>query len=67
MVGIVTKIDHPLADREQAAQWLELAGCQRIFFVSSYTGEGLAQLLEHLKEEGDVLPWEEVKKQDNCL
>ena len=67
VVGIVTKIDHPLADREQAAQWLELAGCQRIFFVSSYTGEGLAELLEHLKEEGDVLPWEEVKNQDNCL
>lgn len=67
VVGIVTKIDHPLADRSQAARWLELAGCERIFFVSAYTGEGLAELLEHLREEEDILPWEEAKDQDNRL
>ena len=62
--GIVTKIEHPLGDPEQAAEWLRLAGCEKIFFVSAYTGEGLAELLEYLKEDGDVLPWEEAKEKD---
>ena len=52
VIGIVTKIEHPLGDPEQAAEWLRLAG------------EGLAELLEYLKEDGDVLPWEEAKEKD---
>lgn len=67
VVGIVTKIDHPLADAEQAAEWLRLAGCEKIFYISSYTGEGVAELLEHLREDGDVMPWEEAKELDNKL
>lgn len=66
VVGIVTKIDHPKGDPQQAARWLRLAGCERIFFVSAYTGEGLAELLEHLREEGEILPWEEAKERDNA-
>ncbi|MFQ7473272.1 MAG: EutP/PduV family microcompartment system protein [Anaerovoracaceae bacterium] len=65
VIGIVTKIDHPIADPKQAELWLKLAGCEKVFFVSSYTGEGIAELLEYLKEEGDVMPWEEAKKQDD--
>lgn len=65
VVGIVTKIDHKDAHPEQAAEWLRLAGCEKVFFVSSYKGEGIAELLEYLKEEGDVLPWEEVKARDD--
>ena len=65
VVGIVTKIDHPLADAEQAAEWLRLAGCEKIFYISAYTGEGVAELLEHLREEGDVMPWEEAKELQN--
>ena len=67
VVGIVTKIDHPQAYPERAAEWLRLAGCEKIFFISSYTGEGVAELLEHLKEDGDVMPWEEAKAQDNDM
>lgn len=67
VVGIVTKIDHKDADAEQAAEWLRLAGCEKIFFVSSYTGEGIPELLEFLKEEGEVLPWEEAKARDDEL
>ena len=26
--------------------------------MSSYTGEGIWQILEYLKEPGDVLPWD---------
>lgn len=63
VVGVITKIDHPLADVEQAAEWLRLAGCKKIFPVCSLTGEGVGDILEYLKEEGDILPWEEAKAQ----
>ena len=59
----MTKIDHWAAQPEQAAQWLTLAGCHKIFYTSAYTGEGIADILSYLKEERDVLPWEEVKAQ----
>ena len=65
VIGIVTKIEHRLADPEQAAEWLRLAGCEKVFFVSAYTGEGVAEILEYLKEDGDVLPWEEAKAMDD--
>ena len=61
VVGVVTKIDHWAAQPAQAAAWLELAGCKKIFYTSAYTGEGIADILSYLKEERDTLPWEEVK------
>ena len=61
VVGVVTKIDHWAAQPAQAADWLELAGCKKIFYTSAYTGEGIADILSYLKEERDTLPWEEVK------
>ncbi len=62
VVGIVTKIDHRLANPRQAARWLRLAGCRKIFYISSYTGEGIPDLLEYLAEEGDTMPWEKAKE-----
>ena len=64
VIGIITKIDHPQANVHQAEEWLRLAGCEKIFHVSAYTGDGIPELLEFLSEDGDVLPWEEAKKQD---
>ena len=61
VVGVVTKIDHWAAQPAQAAAWLELACCNKIFYTSAYTGEGIADILSYLKEERDTLPWEEVK------
>lgn len=58
VVGIVTKIDIEGGDKERAERWLRLAGCEKIFFVNSKGNEGVAELLEYLKEDGDVLPWE---------
>ncbi len=58
VIGIVTKIDSPYADTKRAEQWLRLAGCERVFFVSSKTGDGIWQILEYLREDGDVMPWE---------
>ena len=59
VVGIVTKIDVEGGDPERAKRWLELAGCKKIFFVDSKHNEGVVELLEYLREEGDVMPWEE--------
>lgn len=58
VIGIVTQIDSPYGDTDQAERWLRLAGCETIFRVSSYTGEGIWQILEYLREPGDVLPWD---------
>jgi ethanolamine utilization protein EutP len=41
-----------------AEMWLRLAGCQNIFFVDSKTGEGVGEIYEYLREDGDVMPWE---------
>ena len=62
VIGIVTQIDAPDANVKQAVDWLELTGCEKIFEVSSYTGEGIWEILDYLKDEGDILPWD--KKSD---
>lgn len=58
VIGIVTKVDEPGGCPQRAAEWLRLAGCEKIFYVSSYTGEGIPEIFAYLKEEGDVFPWE---------
>lgn len=58
VIGIVTKVDVEGGDPERAKRWLELAGCKKIFFVNSKNYEGIPELLEYLREEGDILPWE---------
>lgn len=58
VIGIVTKIDKPGADADQAERWLRLAGCEKIFRVNSKTGEGIGEILEHLRQPGDIMPWE---------
>ncbi len=50
VIGIVTKIDRPDANVEQAVNWLKLCGCKKIFKVSSYTSEGIPELLEYLSK-----------------
>ena len=48
VVGIVTQINAEDANPELAAEWLRLAGCEKIFFVDSVTREGLDKLIAHL-------------------
>lgn len=48
VVGIVTKCDHALADNEQAKRWLELCGCNKIFYTSSFTGLGIEEIISYL-------------------
>ncbi len=58
VIGIVTQTDKEDANPGRAEGWLRLAGCKTVYKVSSVTGEGVWQILEHLREEGDVMPWE---------
>lgn len=60
VIGIVTQIDKPEANPKQAESWLRLSGCKKVFHVSSYTGEGVCEILEYLKEDGDIMPWDEL-------
>ena len=50
VIGIVTKIDHPEARPDMAEMWLRLAGCEKIFMTSAYTGEGISEVLEYLSQ-----------------
>ena len=53
-IGIITGIDKPDANVERVRRWLELAGCKKIFPVSSITGEGVSELAAFLQEEKPV-------------
>lgn len=48
VVGIVTGIDKNQARIDRAENWLKLAGCKKIFKVSSTTGEGIEELRDFL-------------------
>ena len=52
-IGIITGIDKPDANVERVRRWLQLAGCKKIFPVSSFTGEGIAELAAFLKDDED--------------
>ena len=51
VIGIVTGLDKPDARPELVESWLRLAGCERVFHVSSYTGEGIAEIAAFLNED----------------
>lgn len=63
VIGIVTQIDRPGARPDWAEMFLRNAGCKDIFFISSVTGEGIPELMEYLREDGDVFPWDEEKSE----
>ena len=50
-IGIITGIDKPDANVERVRRWLQLAGCKKVFAVSSFTGEGVPELLAYLRED----------------
>lgn len=50
-IGIITGIDKPDANVERVARWLRLAGCKKIFPVSSITGEGIEALAQYLEDD----------------
>lgn len=48
VIGIVTQIDREDARPDRAERWLRLAGCSKVFHISSITGEGLKELFDYL-------------------
>lgn len=50
VIGIITKIDKKEANVRKAEEWLRLAGCEKIFKLSSKTGEGIDKLTAFLSE-----------------
>jgi ethanolamine utilization protein EutP len=50
VIGIVTQIDRPGANPKLAEAWLRLAGCKKVFHVSSKTGKGVKNILDYLME-----------------
>ena len=56
VIGIITKCDHEHANIPQAENWLRLAGCDKIFPISSYTGEGIDALMEYLAQDTKKIP-----------
>lgn len=48
VIGIVTQINSDGADPMLAKEWLEIAGCEKVFFVDSVTREGLDELINYL-------------------
>ena len=48
VIGIVTKCDSEYARADLAREWLNLCGCERVFFTSAKKGEGISKILEYL-------------------
>ena len=61
VIGIVTEIDKAEARPDRAKQWLQLAGCKKIFEVSAVTGEGIAEL-KYFLETFDTKRYYETQK-----
>ncbi len=49
VIGIVTQINKEGANPERSERWLRLAGCKKVFWVDSKTGQGVDELIEYLK------------------
>ena len=51
VVGIITGVDKERANPDRVERWLRLSGCKKIFRVSSYTGEGISDIINYLNRE----------------
>ena len=61
LIGVITKIDSPYANIPMVTQWMENAGCERIFLINNATREGIKDLLEYLEEDLPSMTLEEAK------
>ncbi|HAG70175.1 MAG TPA: ethanolamine utilization protein EutP [Lachnospiraceae bacterium] len=61
LIGVITKTDSPYANVPMIRQWMQNAGCERIFEVNNVTGEGIDTLLDYLKEDLPTLTLEQAK------
>lgn len=64
-IGIITKVDSPYANVPMVRQWMINAGCERIFTVNNVTREGIAELLDYLREDLPKLTLEQARFKQN--
>ena len=55
MIGVITRIDAPGANVPMVRQWLIDAGCEPIFLINNFTGEGVQDLLDYLEEPVEII------------
>ncbi len=65
LIGVITKTDSPYANVPMIRQWMENAGCERIFEVNNKTGEGINELLEYLNEDLPKISLDEARFRQN--
>ena len=61
LIGIITKVDSPYANVPMVRQWMENAGCDRIFTVNNLTGAGVEELMAYLEEDPPAFTLEEAR------
>lgn len=61
LIGVITKIDSAYANVEMIKQWMEDAGCSRIFLINNLTGEGVEELVEYLSDDLPKLSLKQAK------
>ena len=59
LIGIITKTDSAYANVPMIRQWMENAGCDRIFEVNNKTREGIEELMAYLKDDLPTISMEE--------
>lgn len=65
LIGVITKGDSPKANIPMVRQWMENAGCERIFIVNNVTGEGVSELLDYLNDDLPKLTLDEARERQS--
>lgn len=65
LIGIITKTDSKYANVPMIRQWMENAGCERIFLINNKTREGVDELMEYLKDDLPKMSLEEAKRRQS--
>lgn len=68
VIGLVTGIDKPDGNPDRVERWLRLAGCKKVFRISSFTGEGIPDVIAYLDDGTDrrIEPGEQVLNKGDC-
>ncbi len=61
LIGVITKTDSPHANIPMVTQWLNEAGCDRIFLINNVTREGVDELMAYLAEDSPQVTLEQAK------
>lgn len=51
VIGIISGIDKSDANIPLAERWLRNCGCKKLFYVSSYTRQGLNEIIDYLNDD----------------